>query len=135
MYKIGELSKIVGMSIHGLRFYEKEGLISPERNGQNRIYSEEDRLWIEFLMHMKGTGMSLADMKLYTTLRKQQEPPLEDLMNILKSHRKKVEKEIALYEKNLRLLDSKIKIYEKQIENHNSDDLFDRFVKNYNHKM
>lgn len=43
MYRIGELSKLLGVSEHTLRYYEKEGLVVPLRNGKNRIYSEEDR--------------------------------------------------------------------------------------------
>ncbi|GBD68513.1 MerR family transcriptional regulator [Tetragenococcus halophilus] len=81
-YSIGELAKIVGMTVHGLRFYEKEGLVTPERQGKNRIYSEEDKKWIEFLIHMKETGMSIEDMKKYTELRQLEDPPVEELMQL-----------------------------------------------------
>ena len=63
-YSIGEFSKIVGLSEHTLRFYEKEGLIKVNRDNNNvRIYSDENKLWIESLLHLKNTGMSLKDMK------------------------------------------------------------------------
>ncbi|GBD70168.1 hypothetical protein TEHN7121_0714 [Tetragenococcus halophilus subsp. halophilus] len=38
-YSIGELAKIVGMTVHG----ENEGLVTPKRQGKNQIYSEEDK--------------------------------------------------------------------------------------------
>ncbi|MCY9005904.1 MerR family transcriptional regulator [Peribacillus frigoritolerans] len=70
MYRIGELSKLLGVSEHTLRYYEKEGLVVPLRKGKNRIYTEEDREWLEFILHMKNTGMALVDIKKYTLMRK-----------------------------------------------------------------
>lgn len=35
-YSIGEFSKLTGLGIHTLRYYEHEGLIAPERNSGNR---------------------------------------------------------------------------------------------------
>jgi len=127
-YTIGELAKEVGMTIHGLRFYEKEGLVMPKRKGKNRVYSEEDKMWIEFLLHMKETGMSIQDMKKYTTLRKQENPPIDELMAILLSHREKVKRELEIYQKNLALLDKKIEIYQGEIKAGQGEDLFDSFV-------
>ena len=42
--KIGEIAKQSGLSISNIRFYEKKGLIGPNRdeNSQYRIYSLED---------------------------------------------------------------------------------------------
>lgn len=130
-YSIGELATIVGMTIHGLRFYEKEGLVTPERKGKNRVYSEEDKLWIEFLLHMKETGMSIQDMKKYTKLRKQENPPIDELMAILLSHREKVEKQLLNYQKNLALIDKKIDVYRHETEEDQGENLFDRFVAHY----
>lgn len=127
-YTIGELAQEVGMTIHGLRFYEKEGLVMPKRKGKNRVYSEEDKMWIEFLLHMKETGMSIQDMKKYTTLRKQENPPFDELMAILLSHREKVKRELEIYQKNLALLDKKIEIYQEEIKAGQGEDLFDSFV-------
>lgn len=130
-YSIGELAKIVGMTIHGLRFYEKEGLIVPKRKGKNRVYSEEDKLWIEFLVHMKETGMSLHDMKKYIDLRKQENPPLNELMDVLLERREKVRKKLLIYQKNLTILDKKIDVYQQEIQDAEGKDLFDSFVENY----
>ena len=42
--KIGEIAKQSGLSISNIRFYEKKGLIGPNRdeNSQYRIYSNDD---------------------------------------------------------------------------------------------
>ncbi|GMA46694.1 MerR family transcriptional regulator [Tetragenococcus muriaticus] len=130
-YSIGELEKIVGMTTHGLRFYEKEGLATPKREGKNRVYSEEDKMWIEFLIHMKETGMSVKDMKKYTELKKLENPPAEELMQILFSHRKSIQEQLAVYQKNLEMLDKKIMIYRQEVKTTKGKDLYDHFVSSY----
>lgn len=42
--KIGEIAKQSGLSISNIRFYERKGLIGPNRdeNSQYRIYSNDD---------------------------------------------------------------------------------------------
>lgn len=119
------------MSIHGLRFYEKEGLITPKRRGKNRVYSEDDKMWIEFLRHLKDTGMSVQDMKNYTDLRKQENPPMTDLLGILVSHREKVKAQLDFLQHNLTVLDKKIDLYKQEIDESEGKDLFDNFVENY----
>ena len=42
--KINQVEQLVGITKKNIRFYEKEGLLSPERNSENgyREYSETD---------------------------------------------------------------------------------------------
>lgn len=80
---------------------------------------------------MKETGMSLHDMKKYIDLRKQEKPPLNELMDILLEHQEKVRKKLLIYQKNLTILDEKIEVYQQEIQDAEGKDLFDRFVENY----
>ena len=90
-YSIGVFSKIVGLSEHTLRFYEKEGLIKVNRDDNNvRIYSDENKLWIESLLHLKNTGMSLKDMKKFAMWGHMGDETMEERLTLLKNHRKKV---------------------------------------------
>lgn len=42
-YKISQAAKILGISVHTMRMYEKEGLIIPFKKSSNqRLYSEKD---------------------------------------------------------------------------------------------
>lgn len=108
-YSIGEFSKIVGLSEHTLRFYEKEGLIKVNRDNNNvRIYSDENKLWIESLLHLKNTGMSLKDMKQFA-MRGQIR---DETLALLKNHRKKVVEELEKIRQSLEHLDNKINYYE-----------------------
>ncbi|MGX7419865.1 MerR family transcriptional regulator [Carnobacterium gallinarum] len=116
-YSIGEFSKLVGVKEHTLRFYEKEGLIQVSRNKNNiRMYNDLDVGWIEFLLHMKGTGMSLADLKKYTILRAIGDSTIYERMMLLKNQKKEVESELEKFLFNLEVLTKKIEFYEDRLE-------------------
>ena len=51
------------MTTRTLRFYEAEGLISPQRSGANRIYDARDRTRLKLIMRGKRFGMSLAEIR------------------------------------------------------------------------
>ena len=64
MYRIGELAKACGVKADTLRFYEKNGLISPGIRNESgyRLYGEQDRRRLEFIIRAKSVGFSLADI-------------------------------------------------------------------------
>ena len=51
------------MTPRTIRFYEDEGLISPERQGQNRLYSKGDRARLAWILRGKRVGFSIADIR------------------------------------------------------------------------
>ncbi|MGG0380445.1 MerR family transcriptional regulator [Priestia megaterium] len=115
-YSIGEFSKIVGLSGHTLRFYEKEGLIKVNRDENNvRIYSDENKLWIESLLHLKNTGMSLKDMKRFAMWGHMGDKTMEERLDLLRNHRKKVMEDLEKLRQSLEHLDKKIDFYENEV--------------------
>ncbi|MGG0390464.1 MerR family transcriptional regulator [Priestia megaterium] len=115
-YSIGEFSKIVGLSGHTLRFYEKEGLIKVNRDENNvRIYSDENKLWIESLLHLKNTGMSLKDMKRFAMWGHMGDKTMEERLDLLRNHRKKVVEDLEKLRQSLEHLDKKIDFYENEV--------------------
>ncbi|HEX4740525.1 MAG TPA: MerR family DNA-binding transcriptional regulator [Caulobacteraceae bacterium] len=46
-----------------LRFYEDKGLLSPARQGLNRIYSYKDRARLQLILRGKRVGLSLAEIR------------------------------------------------------------------------
>ncbi len=62
-YTIGELAQEFDTTTRAIRFYEDQGLISPEREGQKRIYNPSDRITIKLIMRGKRLGFSLAESK------------------------------------------------------------------------
>ena len=62
-FTITDLSAEFGVTPRALRFYEDEGLITPERRGQARIYSHRDRARLAWILRGKRVGFSLADIR------------------------------------------------------------------------
>ncbi|MFD2231742.1 MerR family transcriptional regulator [Alkalimarinus sediminis] len=62
-YLIGELSKEFDVTTRTIRFYESEGLLAPTRDGQKRIYSDQDRVNLKLILRGKRLGFSLAESK------------------------------------------------------------------------
>ncbi|MGK0248823.1 MAG: DNA-binding transcriptional MerR regulator [Oleispira sp.] len=62
-YTIGELAHEFDTTTRAIRFYEDQGLISPKREGQKRIYNPSDRITIKLIMRGKRLGFSLAESK------------------------------------------------------------------------
>lgn len=46
-----------------LRFYEDKGLLSPSRQGLNRVYAYQDRARLQLILRGKRVGLSLAEIR------------------------------------------------------------------------
>ena len=46
-----------------LRFYEDKGLLSPARQGLNRVYSYKDRARLQLILNGKRVHLSLSDIR------------------------------------------------------------------------
>ena len=62
-YTITDLAEEFGVTARALRFYEDEGLISPERIGLARVYSKRDRARLAWILRGKRVGFSLAEIR------------------------------------------------------------------------
>ncbi|WP_348679951.1 MerR family transcriptional regulator, partial [Alcanivorax profundi] len=62
-YSIGELAREFDVTTRTIRFYEDQGLVSPSRRGQTRIYSPADRVTLKLILRGKRLGVSLAESK------------------------------------------------------------------------
>ena len=62
-WTVGELADDLGVTTRTLRFYEAEGLISPQRSGTNRVYDTRDRTRLRLILRGKRFGMSLAEIR------------------------------------------------------------------------
>lgn len=62
-FKIAELADEFGVTARTIRFYESHELLAPVREGQNRIYSRQDRAKLAWILRGKRVGFSLSDIK------------------------------------------------------------------------
>jgi len=120
---IQEVSEATGLSAHTLRYCERIGLIHPIEREDNtrRLYTEEDIGWIDFLLKLRATGMSIKEMQRYAELQRQGDETLPQRVEMLKALRSKVEARMSELDKHLKLICYKIEIYgqiitEKELE-------------------
>jgi DNA-binding transcriptional MerR regulator len=63
VFTIGELARDFGVTLRALRFYENKGLLSPQREGLNRLYSRQDRSRLALILKGKKLGFTLAEIQ------------------------------------------------------------------------
>lgn len=70
-YTIGQLSRLAGVGLETIRYYEREGLISepPRRASGYRQYPADALARLHFIRQAKALGFSLKDIKELFELR------------------------------------------------------------------
>ena len=70
-YQIGDVAKKVGMTVEGLRFYERRGLLSPARRSPSgyRLYDEREIHLLQFVKAAQEMGFSLREIEELLALR------------------------------------------------------------------
>ncbi|TLG77406.1 MerR family transcriptional regulator [Culicoidibacter larvae] len=114
MFLMKEFSEQTGFSIDTLRYYEKIGLLKPDRNEHGyRIYSKRDLEWVAFIKKLKATQMPLAKIIEYSELRSAGEGTLTQRKALLIEHQEKMQKELAIIIDGQTAIANKIKFYEE----------------------
>lgn len=110
---IQQVAEQTGLSVHTLRYYERIGLIhSIARAGNShRRYSAEDIDWINFLMKLRATGMTIQQMQAYASLQRQGDATVPQRLEMLEEHRCLVEEQVAALQEHLKLIYHKIEVY------------------------
>lgn len=62
LFSIAALADEFALTTRAIRFYEDQGLLSPERKGTRRIYTVRDRVRLKLILRGKRLGMSLAEI-------------------------------------------------------------------------
>jgi len=61
-YTITQLAREFGITTRAMRFYEDQGLLSPDRAGTTRIYSSRDRVRLKLVLRGKRLGFTLKEI-------------------------------------------------------------------------
>lgn len=62
-YSISELAREFKVTPRALRFYEDKGLLTPKRDGLNRVYGARDRARLQLILRGKRVGFPLSEIK------------------------------------------------------------------------
>jgi DNA-binding transcriptional MerR regulator len=112
---VGEAAASVGLSVHTLRWYEQEGLVSPvERDAVGRRrYSRDDIDWLQLLICLRGTGMPVREMRRYAELVRSGPATVAERLRLFEEHRDRVLDRIAELHRDLDAINFKIQIYQR----------------------
>jgi DNA-binding transcriptional MerR regulator len=112
-YTVKDVSKITGLSIFTIRFYDKEGLlpfVSKNKSGI-RVFTESDINQIMTICCLKNTGMQLKDIKKYIDYCMKGASTIDSRKELFLEHRNEIINQINALNENLKLIDSKLEIY------------------------
>ena len=124
-YSIGQVAKKTGLTAHTLRYYEKEGLLPfVKKNGSGlRVFSDTDLDWLMLIDCLKGTGMSLKDIKQYIDWFREGDATLGKRLEMFKNQKIKLEAQMSQLQKHMEKINYKIAYY-TELMNCNGEDVF-----------
>ena len=116
MYSISEASEVLGVNPHTLRYYEREGIITPDRSETGiRSYTDSHIKWLNFVMKLRETQMPIADIKKYTQLYLKGPHTTIDRLTLLEEHQKNIQEQIQILVSTNEMLNDKIGAYKELI--------------------
>lgn len=95
VYKIGEFSKLAKTTIKTLRYYEREGLLSPAFVDENlyRYYTSEQLVDLAKIVSLRQLGFSIDEIKSIHSGT--------DLDTMLSARKREVENQLDMYRSQL----------------------------------
>ncbi|MDQ3203038.1 MAG: MerR family transcriptional regulator [Pseudomonadota bacterium] len=110
---INQVAKRTGLTAYTLRYYERIGLLAPVARaaGGQRLYAPTDMAWLEFLLRLRTTHMTIGKMQAFAKLRSDGGSTVTDRRQMLESHLLDVQAEIIAMQNAVAALEGKIAHY------------------------
>ena len=92
-YSIRDLASEFDVTTRTIRYYEEKGLLSPDREGAQRVYSPSDRTKLKLILRGKRLGLSLdesADIVMMYGSPEKNRRQLEKLIERIRVKRKEL---------------------------------------------
>ena len=96
LYTITALACEFDITARAIRFYEDVGLLTPQRAGRNRIYTQRDRTRLKLTLRGKRLGLSLLEIKQLVDMYDSPSDTTQQLtafMGVLGAHRRLLEQQ------------------------------------------
>jgi DNA-binding transcriptional MerR regulator len=114
-FSISDLAHEFDVTPRAIRFYEDQGLLSPRRDGQRRIYTPRDRTRLKLTLRGKRLGLTLSEIRelidMYEPGRDER-PQLARFLAVLAAHKASLLQQQADIEAQL----SEIQAFEKRVK-------------------
>ena len=114
MYSIKDIASICDLSVHTIRFYDKEGLLPfvTSNNSGNRQFSETDLEMVKLICCLKNSLMQVKEIKRYIDLFMQGESTAPLRRQMMIDQRKSILAQISDLKKQLNIIELKIAYYD-----------------------
>ncbi|MFQ8706735.1 MAG: MerR family transcriptional regulator [Thomasclavelia sp.] len=118
-YTIKEVTKKYNLNASTLRYYEKEGLLPKiKKNKSNqRVYNDNDLQWLDIIMCMRKTGMTITYIKSYIELCKIGDSTIQKRYEIFLKQKEILLSQQKELEKNVNTVNHKIDLYKNKLLN------------------
>lgn len=116
---IGQVAEKTGLSVHALRFFEREGLfLRPIRRsaGGQRVYDPADVSWLLLCNRFRESGMPIAAMKRFAELVRAGSGNEPERLALLEEHERTVQAKIAELTASLEIIHDKVMTYRRHVE-------------------
>lgn len=91
-YTISALSREFGLSVHTLRFYEKEGILKyvERTKSGRRIYGEASRARLLGVLLLKQAGVTIPNIKMFLDATTEGDSTLQERIDMMEGERKRL---------------------------------------------
>ena len=123
MYTIKEVSEMLDVSEHTLRFWAKNGFIPDIIRDKNniRLFEEKTLGWVKIVKCLRNVGVDLKSVKKYIDLCLIGDSTIKERYEIILETKQKALEQMNDLKKQLELLDYKEEYYQNLIKNNICD--------------
>lgn len=115
---IGDVAAATGLSVHALRFFERENLlirdIGRDTAGRRR-YTADDVEWIRLCLRLRDSGMGIARLRAFTDLVRAGPGNEPQRLALLREHQADVAAKIAELNRCLEVINDKVAVYDAHV--------------------
>ncbi|WP_326770594.1 MerR family transcriptional regulator (plasmid) [Streptomyces sp. NBC_01591] len=115
---IGEVAEATGLSVHALRFFEREGLFLrpiPRSGGGQRVYELADVEWLLLCNRLRASGMPIVMLKEFARLVRSGPGNEAERLALLREHEQAVRAKISDLNADLKVIHGKVVAYERHV--------------------
>ena len=95
-FAISDLAREFNITPRTIRFWEDQGILAPQREGNKRIFTRRDRARLKMALRGKRLGLSLAEIKdligMYTSTE-DETPQLLECLRVIAKRREALEQQ------------------------------------------
>lgn len=125
---IGDVARETGLSVHALRFYERERLMLSQQvargPGGHRRYSDQDVYWLRICTKLRASGMPLAKIRRYAELVREGPGNEPHRLELLREQQRHIEHQLTELQQCLQTITRKVGVYEQRLSDGTAEYLY-----------